>query len=136
METTRNKLLIDMGFSEKAVSILEQELNMGTMTNPSITEQHQDSCGDILFLSLRIDGDIINDAMYEYIGCTGLQSCASALTEMIKGKSINQANEINIEEIIAYLEGIPQEKYECAEIARDTLRKAIHNWKNPALKLL
>ena len=136
MEATRNKLLIDMGFSKKAVSILESELNMGTMTDPTITEQHQGACGDILFLSLKIEDDIIKDALYEYIGCAGLQSCASALTAMIKGKSVDQANLINTKEIIAYLEGIPPQKYECAEIARDTLRKAIRNWKNPSLKML
>lgn len=136
MEAIRTKLLIDMGFSKKAVSILESELNMGTMADPSITEQHQGTCGDILFLSLKIDDEIIIDAMYEYIGCAGLQSCASALTEMIKGKSVDQVNQINTEEIIVYLDGIPPQKYECAEIARDALRKAIQNWKNPALKIL
>ena len=57
-----------MGFSKKAVAILEQNLNMGSMDQPSITKQHQGSCGDILFLSLRISDDRIVDAMYEYIG--------------------------------------------------------------------
>jgi NifU-like protein len=136
LEVVRNKLLLDMGFSEKAVSILDQNLNMGTMKDPSITEQHQGSCGDILFLSLKIEEGIIHDAMYEYIGCAGLQSCASALSEMIKGKTLEEAERFEIEDIINFLEGIPQKKYECAEIARDTLRKIIRNWKNLALKVL
>jgi len=136
LELVREKLLIDMGFSKKAVSILEQNLNMGTMKNPSITEQHQGSCGDILFLSVKIEGNIIKDAMYEYVGCAGLQSCASALSEMIKGKSLEDAERIEVEDIINFLEGIPEKKYECAEIARDTLRKIIQNRKNPALKVL
>ena len=129
-------MLIDMGFSEKAVSILEQNLNMGTMDQPSITEEHQGSCGDILFLSLTIEGDIITDALYEYIGCAGLQSCASALTAMIKGKTLEAARQFDSEDIIEYLGGIPPQKYECAEIARDTLREAIHNWSNPSLRIL
>ena len=136
MESIRRQLLFDMGFSEKAVSILEKKLNMGNMKGPSISEQHQGSCGDILFLSLKIKDDIIVDAMYEYIGCAGLQSCASALTEMIKGKSVNDVRQYEIEDIINYLEGIPPQKYECAEIARDTLRKAIDNFENPDLKVL
>jgi nitrogen fixation NifU-like protein len=136
MEEIRQKLLLDMGFSQKAVRILEQNLNMGTMKNPTITEQHQGSCGDILFLSLQISNDRIEDAMYEYIGCAGLQSCASALTEMIRGKSLETAEKIEIEEIIEFLEGIPKQKYECAEIARDTLRKAIHSYNNPSLKVI
>ena len=136
MDEIHRKLLLDMGFSEKAVTILDQKLNMGTLQKASITEQHQGSCGDILFLSLIIEDQTIKDAMYEYIGCAGLQSCASALTEMIKGMALQQAEKIEIENIIDYLGGIPKKKYECAEIARDTLRKAIRNWQNPELKVI
>jgi nitrogen fixation NifU-like protein len=136
MNEVRQKLLLDMGFSEKAVSILEKKINMGTMNQPSITEQHQGSCGDILFLSLKIEENLIKDAMFEYIGCAGLQSCASALTELTKNKTLEEAEQIDIKEIIEYLNGIPEQKHECAEIARDTLYKAINNWRNPELKVL
>lgn len=136
MEDIRQKLLLDMGFSEKAVLILEKQINIGTMNQPSITEQHQGSCGDILFLSLKIEDESIKDAMFEYIGCAGLQSCASALTEMIKNKTLEEAAKIDVNEIIDYLNGIPEQKYECAEIARDTLGKAIQNWNNPSLKVI
>ena len=125
-----------MGFSEKAIAILEKNLNMGSMDKPSITKQHQGSCGDILFLSLRISDDVIADAMYEYIGCAGLQSCASALTEMIKGKTVAEAKQLEVKHIIEYLEGIPPQKYECAEIARDTLYQAIEHWANPGLSIV
>ncbi len=136
MEETRQKLLSDMGFSQKAISILDQKINMGTMENPSITEQHQGSCGDILFLSLKIENEMILDARYEYIGCAGLQSCASALTIMIKKKSLEEAVKYSVDDIINFLEGIPHQKYECAEIARDTLQKAVKNWEEGALKVL
>jgi nitrogen fixation protein NifU and related proteins len=136
MENIREKLLLDMGFSQKAVHILDQELNMGTMQNPVITEQHQGSCGDILFLSLNIQDDSIKDAMFEYIGCAGLQSCASAIIELIRGKSIDYASKIEIDDIITFLEGIPKQKYECAEIARDTLRKAINSHQNAGLNVI
>ena len=74
--------------------------------------------------------------MYEYIGCAGLQSCASALVELIRGNSLDTAEKIEIEDIINFLEGIPEQKYECAEIARDTLRKAIQSYKNPGLDVI
>ena len=129
MDEGRQQLLEDMGFSPKAISILENNLNMYAMENPSITEKHQGSCGDILFLSLKITSNSIENAAYEYIGCAGLQACASALTEMIKGKRLDEAANIGVKDIIDYLEGIPQQKYECAEISRDTLRKALMKWK-------
>ena len=128
MDRTQRQLLLAMGYSEKAVSILEKSLNMGKMDNPSITEQHQGSCGDILILSLKIKNNVIKNAKYEYIGCAGLQACASALSEMIKDKTLEQANKIEVGDIIHYLEGIPKQKYECAMISRETLRKAIRSW--------
>jgi NifU-like protein involved in Fe-S cluster formation len=136
MDTVRKKLLSDMGFSKKAIGILDQNLNMGTMKDPSITQQHQGSCGDILFLSLKISDNVIQDSMYEYIGCAGLQSCASALTEMIKKKSVSEARTFTFGDIISYLEGIPKQKYECAEIAYDTLQQDLDDWENPALKTI
>jgi NifU-like protein involved in Fe-S cluster formation len=128
VDEVRQQLLAAMGFSHKAIAILEKNLNMYTMQNPSITEEHQGSCGDILFLSLKIQSEYIKDASYEYIGCAGLQACASALTEMIKGKKLVEAIKYEVKDIIDYLEGIPKQKYECAEISRDTLRKAVDRW--------
>jgi len=129
LDEVRQQLLESMGFSLKAISILENNLNMYTMKNPTITEKHQGSCGDILFLSLKISENKIDDAAYEYIGCAGLQACASALTEMVKGKEISEATNFDVKDIIDYLEGIPQQKFECAEISHDTLRIAIEKWK-------
>ena len=124
----RWQLLSEMGFSKKAIDILEQNLNMGIMDNPSITAQHQGTCGDILMLSLQIKDNYIQDAMYEYIGCAGLQACASALTEIVKQKDINTLLNLGVSEIIEYLESIPESKYECAEIARNTLIIAINEY--------
>ncbi len=125
MEETRKQLLQAMGFSGKAVAILENQLNMGNMAEADIREQHQGRCGDILMLSLKIAHGFIKDARYEYIGCAGLQACASAMTELVKGMSVTEAAELNVDHILDYLEGIPQQKYECAEISRDTLHKAL-----------
>jgi NifU-like protein involved in Fe-S cluster formation len=125
----RRQLLSEMGFSQNSIQILEQNLNMGIMDDPTITAQHEGSCGDILMLSLRIRNNYIEDAMYEYIGCAGLQACASAMTEMIKQKSIDSLLKFEANDIIKYLGGIPESKYECAEIARNTLYSAINEYK-------
>ena len=79
-------------------------------------------------LSLQIKDNYIQDAMYEYIGCAGLQACASALTEIVKQKDINTLLNLGVSEIIEYLESIPESKYECAEIARNTLIIAINEY--------
>lgn len=128
MDEVRKQLLQAMGFSLKAIDVLEKKLNHGLMENPTVQAQHQGTCGDILMLALQIDNGLIENAMYEYIGCAGLQACASAMTEIIKGKSLTEAEQITVSDIISYLERIPQKKYECAEIARDTLIQAIRNY--------
>ena len=128
MEEIRKQLLLGMGFSEKAIDVLEKGLNMGSMENPSITAQHEGTYGDIMILHLKIEDNKIIDTRYEYVGCAGLQACASAVTEVIKGETLDQAYTIEIEDIIDFLVSIPQQKYECAEISRDTLRKAINEW--------
>ena len=108
MEEIRKQLLLGMGFSEKAIDVLEKELNMGSMENPSITAQHEGTCGDIMILHLKIEDNKIIDTRYEYVGCAGLQACASAVTEVIKGETLDQAYTIEIEDIIDFLVSIPQ----------------------------
>ena len=125
MDEIRKQLLLGMGFSEKAVAILEQELNLGKLDGESVSAQHQGTCGDILILHVKIEKDIIAKASFEYVGCAGLQACASALTEMIKGQPLDWVLSIEVADIIDYLGGIPTQKYECAAISRDTLRKAV-----------
>jgi nitrogen fixation NifU-like protein len=136
MDQVREQLLKNMGFSDRAISILDQNLNIGKLENPSVSAQHQGTCGDILFLFLKIDQEIIKEARFEYIGCAGLQVCASAVTEMIRGLSVDKARQIEAKDIIDYLQSIPQRKYECAEISRDTLRKALDTWQQPTLRVI
>jgi NifU-like protein involved in Fe-S cluster formation len=79
----------------------------------------------MLRLYLDVDGDRIREASFELSGCAGLQACASCLTAMIKGLTMEEAMRIEVEDIVASLGGLPQAKMDCAELARDTLRKAV-----------
>jgi len=79
----------------------------------------------MLRLYLDVDGDRIRDASFELSGCAGLQACASCLTSMIKGLTVDEAQRIEVEDIVASLGGLPDAKLDCAELARDTLHKAV-----------
>lgn len=125
MSDQRNEMLRNLGFSDKAIHILNSNLNVGKMDNPTITTSHEGVCGDIMQLYMQIKNDKITDASYDYTGCAGLQTCGSAITEMIKGMNIDEAVKIDVQDIIDYVEGYPQKKIDCAELARDTVRKAI-----------
>ena len=79
----------------------------------------------MLRLYLDVHDGRIRKASYELTGCAGLQACASGLTTIIEGLTVEQAKEIDVDQIIEFLGGLPQAKFDCAELARDTLRKAI-----------
>ena len=68
------------------------------------------------------------EAKYDYIGCAGLQAAGSALTEMIKGKTIRSIQNIESDDILTFLGGLPKPKHECALLASTTLKKALETY--------
>ena len=120
---TKIEVLRNAGYSKKAIRLLKQQLNFGTLEKPDITAKHQSDCGDMLILYLKLDKQTIKDTKYEYVGCRGLESAASALTEMIKGKTLQEALKIGFLDVLTFLEGIPPSKYECIHLALNTLRE-------------
>jgi len=137
MEKIKNnplKIITNIGYSKKAARLLKEQLNFGAMENPDITSKHQSDCGDMLILYLKLDKQIIKDAKYEYVGCRGLEAAASALTEMIKGKTLAEADKINFLDVLAYLEEIPPSKYECIHLALNTLKKGTQKFNKEVIR--
>jgi len=125
---TKIDVLRNAGYSKKAIRLLKQQLNFGKMEHPDITAKHQSDCGDMLILYLKLDKQKFTDAKYEYVGCRGLEAAASALTEMIKGKTMQEASKINFLDVLTFLEGIPPSKYECIHLALNTLSEGIKDY--------
>ncbi len=125
MKKERVGFLRDLGYSGKAIDLIDREVNVGSISRPTVWAQHQGSCGDIIEIFLVVDSGVIIDAKFQFSGCAGLQASASGLTEMIKGMRIEDALIIDAEDILKYLEGIPKVKYDCVELTRNCLRKAI-----------
>lgn len=130
MDETRKEFLLALGYAPKAIDIIARDLHLGTLTDASVHVQHQAGCGDVLMLWLRIEDDVIRDAAFQYAGCSGLQASASGMCELAIGTRIDNAKAIDVHDIIGYLDAIPKNKYECAEAARDTLRKALDEYRS------
>jgi nitrogen fixation NifU-like protein len=132
VQPTREDLLRDLGYSEKSIRYIEAEHNFGRLPSFSAKASHVGECGDMLRLYLDLDGERIRKASYELTGCAGLQACASGLTTMLEGLTLDEAEAIEVESIIEFLGGLPEAKMDCAELARDTLRKVIAESRQPA----
>jgi len=122
------RLLEKSGYSNKAIEYYLKKVNVGHMENPSVHLAYTGPCGDTVEVYLKIESNVIRDAKFQAIGCAGSFSSGSALMEMVKGKTLEEAEKMTEEDIINFLEGIPKEKIHCACLAKRTFQRAIKKY--------
>jgi NifU-like protein involved in Fe-S cluster formation len=120
------RLMAELGYSNKAIELYVNNVNVGELKKPDVFTTYLGPCGDFVELYLKIDkAGIVKNGKFYYVGCPGSAASVSVMIELIKGKPINEVKKLTEHNILNELGGLPKEKIDCAKLAISTLRKAI-----------
>ena len=124
-------------YTKEVIDHFTKPRNMGEMKNPdSIGVLGNPTCGDVMKIYLRItkkkvknnEIEVIKDIKFQTMGCAAAISTSSMVTELAKGKTLNEAKKITNKDVAHALGDLPKIKMHCSNLAADALKKAIENW--------
>lgn len=118
------------GYTEIAMDHAESPRNAGLLQDPSaVGADINPVCGDFLTLTLRIEDGRISDAKQQLKGCSGAAIAASVLTELLIGRSVEEAAAVTRQTVLDALGGLPASKLHSAILAETTLKKALADYR-------
>jgi len=117
-------------YNEKVIDHFSNPRNVGELENPdAVGETGSFKCGDTMTLYLKVKNGRIEDVSFQTFGCGAAIASSSMLTEMVKGKTLDEAMEITNQDVADELGGLPPLKLHCSNLAADALHNAIENYR-------
>ena len=120
-------------YSEKLIDHFEHPRNVGSLNEESprvgTGTASSDVCGDVMRLFIKVENGIITDVKFKTFGCGSAIATSSMVTELAKGKTLDEAMAITRDDVAEELEGLPPQKMHCSNLAADALHKAIEDYR-------
>ena len=118
-------------YTEKVMDHFTNPRNVGEIPEADgVGEVGNPSCGDIMKIFLKVEDNVIKDIKFKTFGCGAAIATSSMVTEMAKGKTIDEALQITNKAVAEMLDGLPPKKMHCSNLAADALHKAIENYRD------
>jgi len=120
-----------IGYSKKVMEHFMNPRNVGVIENPDgYGKVGNPVCGDVMEIFIKVKDDIITDIKFRTFGCGSAIATSSMVTELAKGKHVDEAMKITRSDVATELEGLPAQKMHCSNLAADALHEAIKDYKN------
>ena len=118
-------------YSPEVLDHFQNPRNAGEVEAPEATAQLENpACGDILELTLKLEGRRIAEIRFRAKGCVPAMACGSAITELVKGKSVDEARHVSREDLIRKVGALPQASAHASHLAIDTLAALLRELEN------
>ena len=118
-------------YTELVMDHFKKPRNVGEMKDPDgLGEVGNPVCGDMMNIYIKVKEDLIEDISFQTFGCGAAIAVSSMLTEMAKGKTIEEAKKITNKDVAAALEGLPKNKLHCSNLGADALQLAIKDYED------
>ena len=120
-EVGYTKKVMDHFMNPRNVGVIENADGYGKVGNPV--------CGDLMEMYIKVENDVLTDIKFRTFGCGSAIATSSMITEMAKGKTLDEAMKITRQNVAEELEGLPPQKMHCSNLAADALHEAIKDYK-------
>jgi nitrogen fixation protein NifU and related proteins len=120
---------VEAVYSEKVMDHFANPRNVGEIADADgIGKVGNPQCGDVMWLYIKVKDNIITDIKFKTFGCGAAIATSSMITELARGKTIEEAKVISRQDVANALEGLPPQKMHCSNLASDALREAIKDY--------
>jgi nitrogen fixation NifU-like protein len=118
-------------YSEKVMEHFMNPRNVGEIENPDgVGEVGNPVCGDMMTFHIKVKDNRLEDVKFKTFGCGAAIAVSSMVSEMAKGKTLEEAMKITPQSVAAELEGLPKQKFHCSNLGAQALHKAIEDYQS------